>query len=284
MGRHLHIEPNLDIVILTIILIFGRTYMPWVTRNDIESPLELNNVEICIPLRYYPESNTQAASYLIILRFIYHVLARFVMGHTNYYQMQNHIVKYIPIRFDHASYTVHITILHLTTKHIDAIKSTVCETLLAKLANKLTAPQATFTAYIAAFNTVLHIAHNRSDYDYRIIYSYLAPTTNIPATILPHLAAMLNADRHIRHVSYRQKCGKILLYPMNRNIMSNNKSLAIRSRCLYINLGSYISITNSINALEHIINGYRRHCAELYRDSMDYYTIWDIDSSDVFLF
>lgn len=277
--------PNLDIVILSILLIFGRTRMPWLLCNNIIIPSVAHNIYIQIPLKYYPESTVQARGLSITTRYIYHVLALFLLGEKQYnsHCFHNMVKKLMTLTYCPNSMAINITIKSLSSVNIDTLKAAACNTLLDNIHKQLTPQQATFIAYIAAFNTVHHICHNKSYYDNRGTYSYLAPTYNISRSYLERLADLMNMDKSIQGVSYNTIRGCILYYPLLRNIMTNNQVAAYRARNIHVNLATYIVISNYDNTLETQIKKYLSHCNILLDSSSDDLSMVRNYSNDVFI-
>lgn len=289
---------NINVIILTIILLFGQNYISWMWDKDI-TDLCVNDsyikdrIRLAIPLRPYPQSSVQSYSLVITIRYIYHMLAIFILTASDYYSsrynFENIIGKYLLIRYNESKMTIDITIQNLSERHVISIRNAVHLTTLSNIKRRLTKHQEIFTTYIVLFNTLHHIAHNKLQYETHFIYSFLSPKPNISSQILPHISTLLNMDYKLRNVLYRPRFNLILLYPMGRNIMINNKSNAIRTRHKYLNLSTYILTANYTHDLEHILKKYNQHYDTLAQDIRDHDYKWiDTDfnnpiNDDVFI-
>lgn len=288
MPRNLKVEPNVDVVTLVIILMYSSTHLPWLLRNDIELPEIVKNVEINIPLRYYPESQVQAFTYTTVIRYIYHILALFLAGNNTYMKQSfnKKCSKYLYVKYDASNMYIHIVINVLKVRHINALKVAACQTLLQSVKKRMSETHKTFSAYMALFNTLHHIAHNKPSYDTTVVYTFLSQKPNIPLSFLPIIANIMKHDSNLRHVTYRPKCSMILLYPMYRNIMSNNNFDVSKIRSTYLNLTDNIPIIQCIAKIELEIKKYRKHCNTLLGDLHNStYDNWieNLSSDSIFL-
>lgn len=284
---------NINIVVLVIILLFSTTYMTWMHTDKSKQPNDfqtnIKNIHIEIPLRYYPESHIQLNSIIMTSRFIYHILALFLLGTKKYHSQSftQHIKQQITCTYLNKNMTLLLIIKKFNDNHINDIKSALKNTITVFLLNsentshnknkiptKLTKLQSLFTAYISVFNTLYNICHNKSDYDKCAIYSYLAARCNMPPVYLPAISNMLKLDCKTRNVYYNIKRGMILYYPMTRNIMTNHKGDSHRVRSRYINMLLFTPDCNYDSHLETQLKKYNTHCYHLITESFKDYYYW----------
>jgi len=261
MVKKLLFKPDLNILVMVIMLLFGKTPMQWISRSDIEIPAYQNNTIIKLPIKQYPQTKIQLKNIIFVIKFIYSILTKFLSENEIYDNTTCKSKCDTKIAIDMSPDYLYIIfrLPHLQYCHIDAIKSAACTTILINVKkNKLTTEQKACAIYLAAFNTLNIICHNKSKYSNESIHSILSPSINLIPEIIPNVANILHYSQYIRNTSIHAS-NIIIYYPMKLNLMSNNSIISSYVISYFISIFHYMHTLTFSNKLEHNINKYMQY-------------------------
>lgn len=259
MAKKQLFKPDLNILVMVIMLLFAETPMQWIARKDINIPANQDNTIIVLPLKQYAQTKSQLQNIIITVRFIYSVLSIFVFGNKIY--NNNLCKKYNTIRLDMSPNYLYIKFILPTLKynHIDAIKSAACTTILYGIKKtKLTEEQNTCAIYLAAFNTFNMVCRNKGKYSKDYIHSFITTNSNMPIEIIPNIVHMFKYCQYMKGIKLYTN-SSIMYYPMKLNIMSNSVTTSRYVTTQVISIFHYIPTIIFCNKLEKIIKKYKQY-------------------------